>query len=292
VCLLVTMSSRKARFIFTQLDFHTFNDFQGDPAVELYKNKGIKDIITEFPQIGGILEEYDIGCVPCTVGICLLKDILDIHKMTPEKEQELMARIEAVIYPEREIKGVDPVDSSLPVDSPHVFSAPMQVLVDEHVTIKRWLALIPSVVEHIDLATDEGVQVIVDGIDLIRSYADRLHHGKEEGILFTYFDDSEKIFQVIYEDHRIARNHVKEMLAAIEKKDVPALSEHLTAYGLLLAEHIKKEDEILFPWLDRKLTAEQLIELADKFDLEDRQIGVEPEKYQSYLNRLEGRSTN
>jgi hemerythrin-like domain-containing protein len=164
----------------------------------------------------------------------------------------------------------------------------MQLLVDEHVTIKRWLALIPSIVENIDLTTDEGVQVIVDGIDLIRSYADRLHHSKEEGILFTYFDDSEKIFQVIYEDHRTARHHVKEMLTAIENKDVPALGKHLTAYGLLLAEHIKKEDGILFPWLDRKLTAEQLIELAEKFALEDRQIGVDSEKYHSYLNRLEG----
>lgn len=257
--------------------------------MEIYKNKGIKDIITEFPQVGDILEEYDIGCVPCTVGICQLKDILDIHKMAPEKEQELMARIEAVIYPEREIQSAGPVASTLLVDSPHVFSAPMQRLVDEHATIKRWLALIPSVVENIDLATDKGVQVIVDGIDLIRSYADRLHHGKEEDVLFTYFDDSEKIFQVIYEDHRVARNHVKKMLTAIEKKDILALSKHLIAYGLLLTEHIKKEDEVLFPWLDRKLTAEQLVELSEKFDLEDRQTGVEPEKYISYLTRLEGR---
>lgn len=260
--------------------------------MDLYRNKGIKDIITEFPQVGDILEEYDIGCVPCTVGICLLKDILDIHKMTHEKEQELMARIEAVIYPERKIQTVAIADSAISDDSPHVFSGPMQILVDEHVTIKRWLALIPSVADNIDLAIDEGVAVIVDGIDLIKSYADRLHHGKEEGILFRYFDDSEKIFQVIYEDHRIARNHVKEMLTAINNKDVLALSEHLTAYGLLLTEHIKKEDEILFPWLDRKLTAGQIAELAEKFDAVDRLIGVEPEKYHSYLTRLEDRFKN
>lgn len=269
--------------------FRYITTFKGDLAVDIYRNKGIKDIITEFPQIGDILEEYGIGCVPCTVGICQLNDILDIHKMAPEKELELMARIEAVIYPEREVQSAEPVDADLSVDSPHVFSAPMQRLVDEHVTIKRWLALIPSVIEKIDMATDQGMRTVVDGIDLIRSYADRLHHGKEEDILFTYFDDSEKIFQVIYEDHRIARNHVKEMLTAIEKQDVLALSKHLTAYGLLLAEHIKKEDEILFPWLDRKLTPEQLVELLEKFDIEDRQSGVEPEKYDSYLNKLEGR---
>jgi hemerythrin-like domain-containing protein len=260
--------------------------------MELYRDKGIKDIIGEFPKVAEILEEYGIGCGPCTVGICLLKDILDIHKMTPEKEEELMARIEAVIYPERQMKTVDQVPSDSSEEAPHVFSAPMQVLVNEHVIIKRWLALIPSVVENLDLSSDEGEQIITDGIDLIRSYADRLHHAKEEDILFTYFDDSEKIFQVIYEDHRIARNHVKEMLAAIDRKDISILSKHLTAYSLLLAEHIKKEDEILFPWLDQKLTGEQHTELAEKFDLEDKRIGVDPEKYQSYLNRLEDRFRN
>ena len=255
--------------------------------MEAYKNTGIKDIITEFPQVANILEEYGIGCGPCTVGICLLKDILDIHKMAPEKEQELMSRIEAAIYPERNIKINHPVETAQTVPTPHVFSPPMQLLVDEHVVIKRWLALIPSVIESIDLATDEGVKIIVDGIDLIRSYADRLHHAKEEDILFTYFDDSEKIFQVIYEDHRIARNHVKKMLAAVETKDTAALNQHLTDYGLLLAEHIKKEDEILFPWLDKELAEEQIVELTQKFDKEDREIGVEPQKYLSYLDNLE-----
>ena len=255
--------------------------------MEAYKNTGIKDIITEFPQVANILEEYGIGCGPCTVGICLLKDILDIHKMAPEKEQELMSRIEAAIYPERNIKTNHPVETAQTVPTPHVFSPPMQLLVDEHVVIKRWLALIPSVIESIDLATDEGVKIIVDGIDLIRSYADRLHHAKEEDILFTYFDDSEKIFQVIYEDHRIARNHVKKMLAAVETKDTAALNQNLTDYGLLLAEHIKKEDEILFPWLDKELAEEQIVELTQKFDKEDREFGVEPQKYLSYLDNLE-----
>jgi len=257
--------------------------------MESYENKGIKDIITEFPQVEDILEDYGIGCGPCTVGICLLKDILDIHKMAPEKEQELMSRIEAVIYPERAVKVEYAGKSAQTDEVAHVFSLPMQRLVDEHVLIKRWLALIPSVVNNIDLTTDEGVKVINGGIDLIRSYADRLHHAKEEDVLFTYFDDTEEIFQVIYEDHRIARNHVKEMLSAIERKDVIVLSEHLTEYAKLLTEHIRKEDEILFPWLDNKLTGEQVAELSQKFDMEDQKIGVSPEKYQSYLDSLENR---
>lgn len=255
--------------------------------METFRNKGIKDIISEFPDVEKILEEYGIGCGPCTIGICQLKDILDIHKLEGHKEQELMSRIEAAIYPEREIKTPAVIDTKSTSETAQTYSSPMQTLVDEHVLIKRWLALIPAVVKNLDLKNARGLQIIETGIDLIRSFADRLHHAKEEDILFTYFDDTAEIFQVIYEDHKQARNHVKEMLAAIEKSDEALLGHHLTEYGILLAEHIKKEDEILFPWLDRKLSAAQVTELVEKFNQEDLRIGIDAEKYKAYLTALE-----
>lgn len=258
--------------------------------MESYKNKGIKEIIAEFPVIGSILEEYGIGCGPCTVGICQLKDILDIHAMEPDKEQELMTRIEAAIYPERKIDIPVKTDHTSIAGTQLHYSPPVQRLVDEHVMIKRWLALIPFVVETMDLTTAEGVQIVKEGVDLIRFYADRFHHEKEEGILFKYFDDTTEIFQVIYEDHKQARNHVQEMLAAIDREDKSSLAHHLTGYCTLLTEHIKKEDGILFPWLDRKLTADQLKELTYKFDLADMQIGTGIEKYQLFLGQLEERA--
>lgn len=72
--------------------------------MEKYLNKGIKDVIDEFPDVATILEEYDIGCGPCSVGTCLLKDIVEVHRLPQEKEQELLVRIEKAIYPDRNIK--------------------------------------------------------------------------------------------------------------------------------------------------------------------------------------------
>lgn len=255
--------------------------------MESYTGKGIKDIIAEFPQVGHILESYGIGCGPCTVGICLLKDVLDIHKMPAEKEVELMQRIEAAIYPERRPKQTFSNSSAQALAGSHVFSAPMQILVNEHTIIKRWLALIPSVVQLIDLKSDDGLQIIADGIDLICTFADKLHHSKEEDILFGYFDDSEKIFQVIYQDHRAARNHVKEMIHALDRHNAAVLAHHITAYGLLLSEHIKKEDEILFPWLDSRLTDLETAELAARFAASDIKSGIDQQKYTSFLDSLE-----
>ena len=59
--------------------------------------KQMKELIEEYPELNDILAEYDIGCGPCSVGICLLKDIVGIHKMAADKEKELMSRIAEVI---------------------------------------------------------------------------------------------------------------------------------------------------------------------------------------------------
>jgi len=65
--------------------------------VQKYLNKSIKEIITEFPDATVILAEYGIGCGPCNVGTCLFKDIVQIHQLPAEKEQEMMERIVDVI---------------------------------------------------------------------------------------------------------------------------------------------------------------------------------------------------
>ncbi len=65
--------------------------------MEDYMNRQMKELIEEYPALNDLLAEYDIGCGPCTVGICLLKDIVQIHQMDPEKEKELMSRITEVI---------------------------------------------------------------------------------------------------------------------------------------------------------------------------------------------------
>jgi len=46
----------------------------------------IQDAMAKYPQIGEILNRYEIGCVTCKVGICLLKDVVSIHGLSPEQE--------------------------------------------------------------------------------------------------------------------------------------------------------------------------------------------------------------
>lgn len=161
------------------------------------------------------------------------------------------------------------------------------MLVDEHKLIKRWLALIPVLAKNLDLTSSTECHVVENGIDLIRCYADRLHHGKEEDILFTYFDDTADIFRVIYDDHRQARALVQEMLRAFEEKNAKALAVILLEYATLLEEHIDKEDEVLFPWLDGRLTEEEKAELATRFAKSDSNLALDDRKYYSFIEKLE-----
>ena len=136
--------------------------------MEAYLNKGIKEIIEQYPAVEKILDEYGIGCGPCSVGLCLLKDIVEIHRLPADQERELMARIAKTIDPDADIE-VPEVKSVPAVETAEIkYSPPIKKLVDEHVLIKRWIALIPKVVEHLDVETESGRQLILDGIDMSR----------------------------------------------------------------------------------------------------------------------------
>ncbi|MCP3899577.1 MAG: hypothetical protein GY707_07685 [Desulfobacteraceae bacterium] len=218
------------------------------------------------------------------VGTCLLKDIVSIHSLSEPAEKELMERISGVI-----LNGNDPGEEKYKniAKKPFVFSEPMQKLVDEHTLIKRWLALIPRVVEYVDLKTESGKQIITDGIDMIRSYADKFHHAKEEDVLFKYFDENAEIIQVMYEDHTNARALVQNMIKGLESENNELFIYNLLAYKDLLEEHIQKEDEILYPWMDRELTDAGLKEMNTKFVEADKNSGIKEKKYEDLINNLE-----
>lgn len=49
-------------------------------------DQAIQDVISLHPEIGEILNRYEIGCVTCKVGICLLKDVVSIHGLSTEDQ--------------------------------------------------------------------------------------------------------------------------------------------------------------------------------------------------------------
>jgi len=247
----------------------------------------IKQVIGDHAAVGTLLEEYGIGCVPCSLGSCLLKDIVDIHSLSPEAEQELMTRIAKAVYPDRDVVVPLRRKERAPANGGVRYSPPMKMLVDEHVLIKRLLALIPALQDRIDLGSESGRKAVLDAVDFIRSYADAFHHAKEEDILFEYFDEGLDILQVIRADHETGRSHVRAVVQAVQDRDADAAVARLGGYRELLIEHIKKEDDILYPWMDRELSDSQIGRLFSRFQEVDRRFGDTHEKYTGLITRLE-----
>ena len=55
--------------------------------------QAINKTIEEHPVIGEILQKYEIGCVTCGVGICLVKDVVSIHALGDEVEAHIEKEI-------------------------------------------------------------------------------------------------------------------------------------------------------------------------------------------------------
>ena len=232
----------------------------------------IKDVITSYPAVGGVLTQAGIGCVTCSVGTCLLKDVVSIHNLTESQEETLFAGIARIIFPGQTMK-LPKTARKMAVPVSRKLSPPLQDLVNEHANIKRVIAVLPALAEALRPGlTPSTRQAVLDALDFIRQYADRFHHAKEEEILFRYFDHGSDILAVMHKEHEIGRGHVWAATTALEQGNVPAVIEHLNAYGVLLQEHIRKEDEILYPWMNSLLSDSQVGQLFTKFGAVDKQF--------------------
>jgi hemerythrin-like domain-containing protein len=257
-----------------------------------YLNRGIKEIIDQFPLVETILENFEIGCAPCNVGTCQLRDIVEIHNLTEEQEKHMLTEMFKIFYPGQTVKLPQMKKRSPIQGDDKNYSPPMKILVKEHLLIKRLIALFPAIRQSLDVTLEKHQTLIRQCVDFIRSYADTFHHAKEEDILFTYFDAELDILKVILSDHESGRAHVKAMLAGLEEKDTETVSRHLGLYGELLTEHIKKEDDILYPWMDRILEDKHIGTMYAQFNETDAQFGDAPQKYEKLIVELESQYKN
>lgn len=56
-------------------------------------SRNIKEVIENHPQIGEILDRHEIGCTKCTVGTCLLQDVVTVHFLGDAVEAQIEQEI-------------------------------------------------------------------------------------------------------------------------------------------------------------------------------------------------------
>jgi len=127
------------------------------------------------------------------------------------------------------------------------------------------LALIQPIIEYVDNDRDKIIQVLLDSSDFISSYVDQYHLVREEDNLFAVFDEGLEILEVMSDEHEEIRFYTQILLTAITDKDKTAIKESLNTYRVVISEHIKKEEDILYPWIERNLSITQIKELNSKY---------------------------
>lgn len=158
-----------------------------------------------------------------------------------------------------------------------------EILKEEHRVIDRVLAVLERAAARLEQGERVPEDLFPKAVEFIRGFADRCHHGKEEGSLFPLLErqgipkEGGPVGVMLFE-HEEGRRWVRLMEEAgigYRRGEAEArrnLIEAARGYSELLREHIDKEDHVLFVIADRVLTETDQTELLKQFE------GVEQEE--------------
>jgi hemerythrin-like domain-containing protein len=156
-------------------------------------------------------------------------------------------------------------------------------LKDEHRVILRMIKILLVASDKLEKGEAVSPDVFKKSVEFIRVFADRCHHGKEEGELFPALERKGILkhrgpIAVMLMEHEHGRLFVKGLNEAVEKYErgdktaKNAIVENARGYADLLDQHIYKEDNILYPMGDKVLSEADNNELLEKFERIEKDI--------------------
>jgi hemerythrin-like domain-containing protein len=174
---------------------------------------------------------------------------------------------------------------------------PVGPLMIEHRLIERVIKLMIIEIDKINSSVALDTDLLNAIIDFIKTYADHLHHGKEEDILFQKLSQKSlsselaKIMDELIAEHKQAREYVKILQLASREYSNGKKDNSFTIINVLKSitefypKHMEKEDKhffipvmgyftpdeqeamlIEFQEFDRKFTQRHYLEIISKLD--------------------------
>ncbi|MDD4955319.1 MAG: hemerythrin domain-containing protein [Candidatus Omnitrophica bacterium] len=154
----------------------------------------------------------------------------------------------------------------------------------EHRLIERMIALMDKETQRIEQELVPDKEFIRTAVDFIKTYADRLHHGKEEYILFRDLakkqlsEEHKRIMDELIKEHAFARENSRKLVDSLdkylagEKNAIKMITENMGILAKFYPKHIEKEDKRFFlPAMNYFTKGEQSVMLAEFNDF-DRQF--------------------
>jgi hemerythrin-like domain-containing protein len=167
----------------------------------------------------------------------------------------------------------------------------------EHRGIEVMLKVAEAVSDRLESGHAVPPQHLRQMVEFFQVFADKCHHGKEEDQLFrvlegTGFAPFAGPIRVMLEEHQQGRAYVRTMAEAARsyktepKAAAAVFAEAARGYISLLRQHIQKEDNVLYPMADERLSPEDQDKLLESFErIEQERIG--PGRHEEFHRLLE-----
>ncbi len=146
------------------------------------------------------------------------------------------------------------------------------------------------------------LNVLREALEFCRGFADKCHHGKEEGLLFPAMiehgiPEEGGPLSVMREEHEKGRRFLAGLAEGIEiwqrdpSQGKKLVLDNARGYTALLRSHIDKEDNILFVMAEAAIPPEEQRVLQERFERFEREEmgGGTHEKFYEIVEKLEAR---
>ena len=160
----------------------------------------------------------------------------------------------------------------------------LDTLIDEHVLIRQFLDSLNLCLEKMERGDRPSQEFFQKAVAFAGNFADKYHHFKEEHVLFNYLAMKKKgkidaQVDSLKFQHERGRALMREVANGLEgyakgqEAQTITILENLAAYISLLRQHIRKEDYIFFPMVEREIPREEQQGLLEAFYREGKKMG-------------------
>src|SRR5262245_14603623 len=165
----------------------------------------------------------------------------------------------------------------MPIAEPAL--SPVRMLMEEHEVILDVLDCLEEVARRAERGAGIDASTAGEILEVLATFADACHHGKEEGALFPALirkglPKDVGPLAVMLSEHEQGRAEIAGMRAALATWHSGRFVQHARAYVELLRDHIAKENNVLFPMAEGMLDAQERASVLHQFaSVEHEDVG-------------------
>jgi hemerythrin-like domain-containing protein len=174
-------------------------------------------------------------------------------------------------------------DYIIPAMNTMVMNASIEAMMNEHQLIVQVLASLNALVDKLAARQTVAREDIAKFARFFTQFADKCHHGKEEDRLFVKmnqhgFPKEYGPISVMLAEHDAGRNHLRALAAigqlagALSAAEIAQVIEHGREFVPLLASHIQKENNILYPMALQAIPPDEFSQLDAACAAFDREV--------------------